>query len=261
MTIVTTTVDATGMVVTVAGSKTITATVTPVIARMRNTFTIPNAKKIAQYIHGRAMGIVTTTTMSAAVTGTAGIAVGIVVKHTSMITAKSVSAWTLLCQVTVMDVAKSGRSEETATATMVTITVAVTGTAATVVARRLHICIVKIVSVWMPSSRPSHAALRARNPAGKEIRHVMIKTITVVAVGMAVTAVATQKSMTSFTAMYANAWILITKIQVWSARLHKSGTTTVTLSIIMRTVCTTAETAALKTHKKARQVGVATTSV
>jgi len=88
VTIVTTTVDATGMVVTVAGSKTITATVTPVLARMRNTFTIPNAKKIAQYMHGRAMGIVTTTTMSAAVAGTAGIAVGIVVKHTSILLQK-----------------------------------------------------------------------------------------------------------------------------------------------------------------------------
>jgi len=95
VTTATTTADVTGMVVTAVVSKTITATATPAPAWMRNTFTIPSVKKIVQSIHGRAMDIVTTPTMYAAVTGTAVTVVVTAIKDTSTITVRSVSAWTL----------------------------------------------------------------------------------------------------------------------------------------------------------------------
>lgn len=92
-----------------------------------------------------------------------------------------------------MGVAKSGSGEETETAMTAITTVAVTGTAVTAVARRQRICTVKIVSVWIPHLRARHVALHATKPAGKGTRHVMIKITTVVAVGMAETAVAAPK--------------------------------------------------------------------
>ena len=58
---------------------------------MRITFTMPNAKEIVQSIHGKVMGIVTTTTMCAGVTGTAEIAVDIAIKDINTITARNVS--------------------------------------------------------------------------------------------------------------------------------------------------------------------------
>ena len=63
--------------------------------RMRNTSTMPSVQKIAQSIRGKAMDIVMTQTMYAAVTGMAVTAVVTAIKDISMITVRSVSAWTL----------------------------------------------------------------------------------------------------------------------------------------------------------------------
>jgi len=211
-----TTVAATGMAVTAVDLTTTTASATSAHAWIQIMYIrTTNAKKIAQFISGRAMVTATTGITCAVATGTVEIAVDTpkMERSYSMPTAKSASAVTRLWIRSVMENVKCSAGVVMATATTLTITAAAIGMAETAVVQSQNMDTARTAAARIQTTRSKHAANPATDLNGRGTKLAMMKTTTAVAIGMVETAVAPPATTTLNIALPVIAWIRRTKLR------------------------------------------------